>query len=125
MTDDYTQTGNPAVALAIGLYTEYNGGTDSNSWYEQGAEARLDWVNCAVEWLAAHDAELRETVARALWARLPEILREQTHDDCGWLSDAQDAQLDATEDAITFCGQGSIDVHHIADYAASVARGKE
>lgn len=70
-------------------------------------------------------ADVREQVARELWAKLPDTLRAQTHDDCGWLSDAQDAQLDATDDAVTFCGQGSIDVHHIADYAANLARGGE
>jgi len=44
------------------------------------------------------------------------------HEEDGWLSDAQNAQLDTTwsGDAVSFCGEGSIDLSHVASIAARV-----
>ena len=42
-------------------------------------------------------------------------LIEDTHEDDGWLSDAQDAGLEADlwSGTIHFCGEGAIDVNHL------------
>lgn len=52
--------------------------------------------------------------------RIVALLAADGNDECGWLSDAQDARLEWDEDnrAIRFCGEGSIDVGHIASIAA-------
>lgn len=46
-----------------------------------------------------------------------DALAEETHDDCGWFSDGQQAQphYDETMQSVEFCGYGSIDLHHVAD----------
>ena len=52
-------------------------------------------------------------------------LLADVHEKDGWLSDAQHAQLDTTwsGDAVTFCGEGSIDLSHIASIAERVFGG--
>lgn len=42
------------------------------------------------------------------------------HDEHGWLSDAQDAQLEVDEwGTVFFCGEGSIDVRHLVEIVLS------
>lgn len=74
-------------------------------------------------WLAAHDAEIHEQVAREVYTHLPIMLRDQATDGCGWLSDMDGVWLDHGTDVST--PSGSIDVDQIGEYAARIARGGE
>jgi hypothetical protein len=79
-------------------------------------------VDAADRWLAAHDREvaakaLREAAGHVQRA-LPGLLIEDSDSEDGWLSDAQNAQIMADHYAVSFCGEGSIDVHQIASIAA-------
>lgn len=49
-------------------------------------------------------------------------LLDDSDSEYGWLSDAQDADLDASYsfNSISFCGEGSIDVAHIASIAEQI-----
>ena len=51
----------------------------------------------------------------SLREELVATLAEDVHEECGWLSDAQDAQLayDPFNEAVQFCGEGSIDLGHL------------
>lgn len=48
--------------------------------------------------------------------RIVKVLAREVHDDKGWLSDAQAAQLEYNESSqsILFSGEGSIDLNHLA-----------
>lgn len=48
--------------------------------------------------------------------RIVHALAQEVDDDTGWLSDAQHAQLEYDElnNSIRFCGEGSIDLGHLA-----------
>ena len=83
-------------------------------------------------WIAAHDRELRERIARDLMEKLPRILAETSGDDFGWLSDGfyRDAEADSTDseadstDSEVYVRDGSIDLDQIAEYAARIVGGK-
>lgn len=53
--------------------------------------------------------------------RVAEVLADTVNDDDGWLSDAQNADLNLEEDSfVEFSGYGSIDIQHIASIAFEV-----
>lgn len=52
-----------------------------------------------------------------------EALEQEVHSEHGWLSDAQDAQLRVSYDsAVEFCGEGSIDLHHLVSIVLNVVK---
>lgn len=54
---------------------------------------------------------------------IAEALVTDAHADDGWLSDAQTARLSVnTEGSVSFCGEGSIDVAHVASIAVAALR---
>lgn len=54
---------------------------------------------------------------------IAEALVADAHADDGWLSDAQTARLSVnTEGSVFFCGEGSIDVAHVASIAVAALR---
>lgn len=54
---------------------------------------------------------------------IAEALVADAHADDGWLSDAQTAQLNVNSDgSVSFCGEGSIDVAHVASIAVAALR---
>lgn len=42
-----------------------------------------------------------------------QALTNTVHDEDGWLSDAQEAQLYVVGEYVFFCGEGSIDLGHL------------
>lgn len=72
------------------------------------------------------ERQVREQVAREIEARLPAALVADIHSDEGWASDMQYARPHTYDgEWVGFCGQGSIDVLHISEYAARIARGEQ
>lgn len=69
---------------------------------------------------------IREQVAREIEAHLPAALVADMHSHEGWASDMQTAGPHSFDgEWVGFCGQGSVDVRHIAEYAARIARGED
>ena len=76
--------------------------------------------------IAAHDAELREQIAREILSRLPKLLADDSENEDGWLSDWDGQVWPAADDTrVDLTGDGSIDLDHIASHAVSIAGGKE
>ena len=94
-------------------------GTSSKDLEDKG---RAD-ANAAI---AAHDAELREQIAREIQSRLPKLLADDSENEDGWLSDWDGQVWPAADDTrVDLTGDGSIDLDHIASHAVSIAQGKE
>lgn len=52
-----------------------------------------------------------------------EALEQDVHSREGWLSDAQDAQLQVGYDqTVSFCGEGSIDLGHLVSIVLNVVQ---
>ena len=47
-------------------------------------------------------------------------LQDDALDECGWLSDAQGAQLELFNESVGFCGEGSIDLWHMVEIVLGV-----
>ena len=76
-------------------------------------------------WLAVHDQEVRQQIARDLMEKLPRILAETSVYEFGWLSDGlyEDAEVDSMESEV-YVRDGGIDLNQIAEYAARIVGGK-
>lgn len=58
--------------------------------------------------------------------RAVEALDQDIHNEYGWLSDAQHAQLRSSYDGtVEFCGEGSIDLHHLVSIVEQALKGDE
>jgi len=71
-------------------------------------------------------AQVREQIAAEIAEILPGVLAATVRDDCGWLSDAQEAvsRSGFIAGGIGFCGEGSIDIRQVGEYAARIVRGE-
>lgn len=88
-----------------------------------------------LDWYSRNDAHrkhvlaelaqaVREQAARDILSGLPAALITTARDEDGWASDMQDAQLRLVDDEwVAFCGEGAVDIQHIAEHAARIARG--
>ena len=47
-------------------------------------------------------------------------LQDDAFNECGWLSDAQGAQLGIFGESVAFCGEGSIDLDHMVGIVLGV-----
>ena len=88
-------------------------------------EQALSYVTHALPHI---ERQVREQVAQRLQELLPGVLAATAHDAFGWLSDAQDAALAAGRfdaGSLVFHGEGSIDLLHVGEHAARIARGDQ
>ena len=96
---------------------------------------RVTALNIITAALPAIEKEIRAQVAAELRGELPVQLAETAQSRIGWLSDMQGLHPEASEDDPCddtwvifkdFYGRpfGSIDLHHIAEYAAKIAEGE-
>lgn len=74
-----------------------------------------------VERPAVHGSARAQSGAVGGRARIVAALASEVDDEDGWLSDAQDArpEWDENNQAIHFCGEGSIDVGHLVSIVMS------
>ncbi|WP_182050466.1 hypothetical protein [Changpingibacter yushuensis] len=61
---------------------------------------------------------VRSQIARELELDLPTILANEAKNAYGWLSDGHKCVRIDEPDRVSYCGDGSIDLHHIASIAA-------
>lgn len=74
-------------------------------------------------WLAQHEQQLREQVARELMDHLPKALADDALSPEGWLSDGLFEGAGVLGEEVIFVRRlGSIDLHHIASHAQEIAR---
>ena len=113
---EYTPDMGSIRAWYAGAVDEYR--CDTGMTEEEG-EAAFDRA------LAAHDRALREQIAREIMERLPKVLAQESHDECGWLSDGlyKDAEADSMDSEV-YVRDGGIDLDQIAEYAARIVGGK-
>lgn len=62
---------------------------------------------------------IRSQIARELELSLPTTLANEAEGPYGWLSDGHECVSVEEPDRVDYCGEGSIDLHHIASIAAA------
>lgn len=118
-TPDTINGEDPLEYLATAYYSRRNQGDDPVDATTMTAE-----FEAIIESIRAKAAARTQTrIATELASRLPDVLCETAHDgDGGWLSDAQaEGGIEYDDLRLGFCGQGSIDVHQVGEYAAVIA----
>lgn len=117
------------LSEAVGVLVKHQARYDSTGWsctcgHRYGQPQNVALATEAHR-LGMTVAATREQVAQELLSGLPAALITTARDEDGWASDMQDAQLRLVNDGwVAFCGEGAVDIRHIAEHAALIARGE-
>jgi hypothetical protein len=92
---------------------------------ERSRMTESDAIDLAWDVMKAVAPLVREQVAQEIMAHLPAYLARTAYDEDGWASDMQYANPEVRDDYewVAFHGEGAVDLQHVAENAARIARG--